>query len=317
MTSDFPLVGMVKERNDRPRPSGTPRFAAIIYFADTPVLDSGQDFAPVCLDLFRENPSRLLSLWLMVDIHARRFITLLDDLGRLNLQFAKGTAFDSPEITGSVLSAVRQDCELLELRSASKLVNKIRGVVVAGKANPGWHEWAAMIQELRTRIEEDLEESVFFQVAQENVRRCFRRTEKNGFIEFALKPPEDFMGQDVAKRFVSTAKDTEEALKCFSRGCNTACVFHLARVLEVGLRALGKSLNNPALDPERNPSWESILKKCDDELVKPHSQRAPEWQVDSQFFAEVSANLRAVKDAWRNPTMHVDVDYDEERRGMF
>src|SRR5260370_15910951 len=29
--------------------------------------------------------------------------------------------------------------------------------------------------------------------------------------------------------------------------------------------------------------------------------------------ATVTANLRAVKDAWRNPTMHVDIDYDEEK----
>jgi hypothetical protein len=85
------------------------------------------------------------------------------------------------------------------------------------------------------------------------------------------------------------------------------------RVVEVGLRALGHSLNDPSLDPKRNPTWEAILKKCDTELQKPRQQQSPEWAADSTFFANAAANLRAVKEAWRNPTLHVEISYDEER----
>lgn len=31
------------------------------------------------------------------------------------------------------------------------------------------------------------------------------------------------------------------------------------------------------------------------------------------IFFRRHCNLRAVKDAWRNPTMHVDFDYDREK----
>jgi hypothetical protein len=83
--------------------------------------------------------------------------------------------------------------------------------------------------------------------------------------------------------------------------------------MELGLRSLGKSLNNPKLDPLCNPSWESILKKCDDELKLPLEDRSPEWRKDDGFYSEATGNLRAVKNAWRNPTLHIDRSYDPER----
>jgi hypothetical protein len=119
-------------------------------------------------------------------------------------------------------------------------------------------------------------------------------------------------GEHVNKSFQSAQKDIECAAKCYAFGTNTAAVFHLMRVVEVGLRALGKSLNEPSLDPKRNPTWETILRRCDDELRKPLKDRSQEWSTDGQFYSDATANLRAVKDAWRNSTMHVERDYDED-----
>jgi hypothetical protein len=84
------------------------------------------------------------------------------------------------------------------------------------------------------------------------------------------------------------------------------------RVVEVGLRALGASLNDARLEPSRNPSWDSILKKCDEEISRRLAERSQEWREDDAFFSSATANLRAVKDAWRNPTMHVEQHYGEE-----
>jgi hypothetical protein len=82
--------------------------------------------------------------------------------------------------------------------------------------------------------------------------------------------------------------------------------------MEVGLRALAASLNDPRLDPKRNPSWDAILKKCDEELEKSIKDRSPEWRQEDAFYSTATANLRSVKDAWRNPTMHVEQNYDPE-----
>lgn len=152
------------------------------------------------------------------------------------------------------------------------------------------------IQELKTHIDHELSLAVFMVVDEPKVDYCKNRT---------------LFGKRVAKHFRSAAHDIEEAGKCIALNRWTAAVFHMMRVMEVGFRALAKSLKDPNLDPSRNPSWDSMLKKCDDELKKPAAQRCPEWNTDSQFFANATANLRAVKDAWRNPTMHIEAVYAE------
>jgi hypothetical protein len=82
--------------------------------------------------------------------------------------------------------------------------------------------------------------------------------------------------------------------------------------MESGLRALSRSLADPRLDPKRNPSRETIFKKCDEELTRPLQERTTAWRGDESFYSNVTANLRAVKDAWRNPTMHVERNYTDE-----
>jgi len=127
-----------------------------------------------------------------------------------------------------------------------------------------------------------------------------------------FETPRREFGEDIIARFNAIGSDVEEAGRCYAAGRDTASVFHLMRIMEVGLRTLGKSLNDPRLEPKRNPSWDAILKKCDEELLKAAKDRSPEWRQDDVFFSTATANLRAVKDAWRNPTMHVEQDYNEQ-----
>jgi hypothetical protein len=156
----------------------------------------------------------------------------------------------------------------------------------------------AKVEELVHRIDDELRAKSYFEMSAD-------------LVSYHDSP--HLFGEQVDNAFPSVIVDIEEAGKCYAMARNTACVFHLMRVMEVGLCALGKSLNNPALDPRRNPSWDSILKKCDDELQKPKIDRSPEWQINDTFFSQATANLRAVKDAWRNPTMHVEAKYDNDK----
>jgi hypothetical protein len=54
-------------------------------------------------------------------------------------------------------------------------------------------------------------------------------------------------GEDVSDQFPSTILDIEEAGKCLAMSRNTSCVFHLMRVMEVGLRTLAATLKDPRL----------------------------------------------------------------------
>ena len=153
-----------------------------------------------------------------------------------------------------------------------------------------------IIDELQIRIRDELHETSLWQVSRENL----------GFFE------PDLFKLAEQNKFGSAHRNIEDAGKCLAFNRGTAAVFHLMRVMEYGLRALGESLNDPSLDPKRNPSWDAILKKCDDELRKPLRERSAEWREDEPFYSNATANLRAVKNAWRNPTLHVERDYDPD-----
>ncbi len=159
--------------------------------------------------------------------------------------------------------------------------------------------------------------SHFSQLARDFMGRV--QEELAGIVFLSLKPSDAAYyeksregWETVLDRFPGSIYDVEESGKSLALGRYTACVFHLMRVLETGLRSLAKTLNAPTLDPTRNPSWEMILRKCDDEMKLPLKDRSTEWKSDELFFSTVTAYLRAVKEAWRNTTMHVERKYNEE-----
>ncbi|MBS0236884.1 MAG: hypothetical protein JSR89_00510 [Proteobacteria bacterium] len=112
---------------------------------------------------------------------------------------------------------------------------------------------------------------------------------------------------EVGFSFFSARDDIDEAGKCFALGRFTACVFHLMRVLEHPIVALAKVL----LPDDPSPNWETVFKKIDAELLRKPNDRAIKGDV--QFYAEVVAEMRAVKHAWRNRVMHIDAIVTEER----
>ena len=155
--------------------------------------------------------------------------------------------------------------------------------------------------ELHHRIEDDFSHHLLFAIP----RSDSRYYEQRGSLFDTHKV-------SVSTAFLSVLDDIEEAGKCYATDRSTACVFHLMHVVECGLRVLGKALNDPTLDPKTNPSWEKILSRCNKELEKPYDKRSPEWATKNQFFSEATANLRAVKDAWRNPSIHIEKKYDSD-----
>ena len=84
---------------------------------------------------------------------------------------------------------------------------------------------------------------------------------------------------------------------------------HLMRVMEVGLKALAAS---PLLGIPYAPSWESYLRQIEAKIAQPHKQKPRLWKRYEAFFRDVSGDLISIKQAWRNPTMHVVRKYSTE-----
>jgi len=123
------------------------------------------------------------------------------------------------------------------------------------------------------------------------------------------QPAEPLFGTEVAARFPRAIVDIEEAGKCFALGRFTACVFHLMRVVEAGLGAISRSLNIV----KHSPTWEAYLTVFQAPPAAKFPDKTAEHKRLREFYASVEAHLRAIKTAWRNPTMHdVEAIYTEE-----
>jgi hypothetical protein len=121
----------------------------------------------------------------------------------------------------------------------------------------------------------------------------------------------NLFGDKVFNNFPSANFDIEEAGKCFATERYTACVMHLQRVVEIGLKAFGDYLVIMTYIKSAQPSWQGVLSKTGSEIK---SRPNASWSSnDERMFAEgIQSFLGAVQVAWRNPSMHADKKYTEE-----
>lgn len=125
-------------------------------------------------------------------------------------------------------------------------------------------------------------------------------------------PKTPLFGDDVEQKYPSAAFEIDEAGKCLGLSRPTVTVFHLMRVMEIGIRTVARCLGipDPTRPAERN--WGNILKAIKDDLDA-HTGSSPlkAWAnpKERQFFETTYASLDAVRVAWRNTTMHVENKY--------
>lgn len=178
----------------------------------------------------------------------------------------------------------------LPLRSVAAQINRTTAVLEDEGYNP--LDLFACLAELKNRLEDEAKEVVFIRLRPEVVRY--------------YEAPKLF-GEAVSNRFPQAIDDIEEAGKCLALARGTACVLHTMRILEVGLRALGKALNIPYA-----PSWESYLRQISDNIGKKHKNKTAKWKKEEKFYRDISGDFLTIKQAWRNPTMHVDRKYSQD-----
>jgi hypothetical protein len=216
----------------------------------------------------------------------------------MQAELKKGVAsgFDAvKEILILSLDSVSKDMKELGLRFSLAEVERVKAKV---------EERLPTIDELDnifSRIRDELAENLFLQVSKEHIE----------LYHSAVK----LFGQEVANQFPSAAVfEIDEAAKCIALDRPTASVFHLMRVLEIAIGATRKSLGipDPIKPSERN--WGRILKLIKDEIDRRNSAGSTVWgtTTDAEFFADVHVSLDAVKNVWRNATMHVESKYTPE-----
>jgi hypothetical protein len=169
-----------------------------------------------------------------------------------------------------------------------------------------WEELKSSAKEIRSRLGDELS-SVKLLAIDSNKRDYFAPA-------LALFGPQFEAGFQSAGAF-----ELDEAAKCFALSRPTAAVFHLMRLMEVGIRAVSRCLDipDPTKPAERN--WGKILQAVrEDGIDKKWPKMADRMSGDGQFFESLYVSLDAVKNPWRNATMHVENKYtDDEAQHIF
>ena len=216
---------------------------------------------------------------------AERLASLLESFRKPNVLLTRKRCDDLIHI----FYRIGQGCEYLELPAAKACCDEIISLCSETDDGPKSSEIQSLLVELNKRIEVELKAHTYLCIPKEQA-------------DFYKNPLKEW--QTMIAAFPKATYDIEEASKCLSFRRNTACVFHLMRVMGAGVTALGKSINEPTLDASHNLTWDNVLRRCAKELEKPFKEMSPVWQSDKQFYATATTKLFAVKDSWRNPNAH-------------
>jgi hypothetical protein len=109
------------------------------------------------------------------------------------------------------------------------------------------------------------------------------------------------------EKFKPIQREIYYAVDCYAIEHPTACVFHLMRIMEFGVqrfgRRLGVSLTRQSSQKIHDLSWNDILDAMNP-VIKAMPVNTPARKARHEKIRAVQSYLYAVKDAWRNPTMH-------------
>lgn len=144
---------------------------------------------------------------------------------------------------------------------------------------------SALCRTLEQRIRDELSLQVFVNIHADRAK-------------YYLHPRKEWA--DGIARFPSIAVDAEESSKCYALERYTASVFHMMRVLEVPLAAIARELGVV----KHSPTWNAYLEAFKDKTTAKFPAATGADRRMRDYYAGLEAQLRAIKDAFRNPTMH-------------
>jgi hypothetical protein len=155
---------------------------------------------------------------------------------------------------------------------------------------------------LVARVKETCEEQAFF----------FVPTGRRAFYETKC-----LFGMEVEAAFPLTVTDIEEAGKCFALARWTACVFHLMRVLEIGLHKTAETVGvqwsgSGTLTQQQ---WQVIIDQIECRIREMEKSIAKGNKKSDlmQAYSQAATAFRYFKEAWRNHVSHSKTSYNEEQ----
>jgi hypothetical protein len=185
------------------------------------------------------------------------------------------------------LKNIVTNCEKIGLRTTVKAANYAYWRI----ENPDtdFRDVASVADQVLNNIRWEMHDILFFHVPSERTSYYDKK---------------ELFGKYVIEKFPAIQFDMVEAGNCYAMGRGTASVFHLMRIMEVGVQEFGKKLGVTLVNQK---VWQIILDGINSAI-----KGLPPKDVETIAMSQASANLYAVKLAWRNEVMHPKDTYTLE-----
>lgn len=157
------------------------------------------------------------------------------------------------------------------------------------------------VEAIEQLAQRELKGKIFFYIPPERAKFFPRQTAQHIF------------GDEVAAAFPNASFDVSEAGMCLALARGTSGVFHLMRVLEIGLTALGNKFGVSLEHTNWAPAIGEIESKIRGMPQDPQWKTAPDCKAQQEFYSQAASHFGILKDAWRNYTAHVRGIYTEEQ----
>ncbi len=241
---------------------------------------------------------RLVTLLEILEASAEAWWRLSSIIGQLLVRLEGGWPTDEGmKQTVGALGEVHREAERLRLRSVVQQSERIKEWLFRGnESHLDSREFREMVMQLHLRAVDELNDRFFLVIPVESI----------GYY----KQPAPLFGAVVEAKFPLMSEDIAEAGRCLGLDRTTASVFHMMRVVEIGVQLFGNKLG-VSLTHEKN--WQNILDEVN-KAIRALNQK----DTLTKQYAAISAHLYNVKLAWRNEVMHPKQTYsDTEARTLF
>lgn len=116
------------------------------------------------------------------------------------------------------------------------------------------------------------------------------------------------LNERATRRFPKANKEITKAANCYATGSNTACVFHLMRAAEHGMRALAAELNVSFVRSPQTPielrTWGEVITGITSAINAKPNAKTPIEAKKLELYNKAANQLQIFKDAWRDVVMH-------------
>lgn len=235
---------------------------------------------------FGGNPLNVVSLLAVLDFKADHFCRSLSLIGQFHQQIRSGEVptSDSLNVIAGEIGLLERHCKALGLSATVAQIERVKAMFMGDWRHFTWQILAGAIIEISSRLTDELESRKLYVID----------ASRNSYLLGNL------FSESVGERFPDAIPDMDEAARCFAFERPTACIFHLMRVTEHGLKGIAELLEIK----DHSPNWEPIIRKIDNELKADYKDR--KYKGNQDFLANASTHLHAVKVAWRNRVMHIE-----------